>query len=79
MIAEIVIAGSSGGLIHGLLMVLLVGLCVAAIWWVGRWFIGKMALPPMAMTIWSALFLLVGLIVLINFVMGLGGHPLVSW
>ena len=79
ILAAIVIAGGGGGLMHGLLMFLLVGICIAAIWAVGRFFITKMALPALAMTIWSGLFLLVGLVILINFVMGLGGKPLFEY
>ena len=78
ILSEIAVGGGSG-MLHGLLIFLLVGICVAAIWWVGTWFISKLALPVMAGTIWAGLFVLVGLIVLINFVMGLAGKPLFSW
>lgn len=79
ILADVISLGGSGGVIHELLMFLLVGICVAAIWWVGRWFITRMALPAVAMTIWSGIFLLVGLIVLVNFLMGLGGHSFIVW
>lgn len=74
-----VFAGSSGGLIHGLLFVLLVGICVLLIWWAGTWFIGKLGAPAIVRTIWDGLFVLVGLVVIINFIMGLGGHAFIVW
>ena len=70
---------SSGGLVHGLLYVLLVGICVLLIWWVGTWFIAKLGAPPIVRTVWDGLFILVGLFVVINFLLGLSGHPLVAW
>jgi hypothetical protein len=63
-----------GGLIHQLVLFLIIGICVAAIWAVGRWFIVKLALPPIAMTIWSGIFIILGLVVLINFLLGMTGH-----
>ena len=79
ILADAISLGGGGGVIHALLMFLLVGLCVAAIWWVGSWFIAKMGLPAIAVTIWSGIFLIVGLIVLVNFLMGLGGHSFLAW
>jgi len=72
-------AGSQGGLVHGLLLFLLVAICVLAIWYVGTWFISKLGAPPMALTIWNGIFLLVGLIVFINFLLGLAGRPLFAY
>jgi hypothetical protein len=71
--------GSDGGLVHSLFFFLIIGICVAAIWWVGRWFFVKLALPAVAMTIWTGLFILIGLIVLINFLLSLTGHPFIRW
>jgi hypothetical protein len=78
MFAEVVIAGGSG-LIHGLLMLLLIGICVGLIYWAGTWFFTKCGAPPMALTVWTGLFILVGLIIIINFIMGLGGHSFIAW
>jgi hypothetical protein len=79
MLADVVHVGSSGGLVNGLFFVLIVGICVLLIWWVGTWFIGKLGAPAIVRTIWDGLFILVGLVVIINFLLGLGGHPLVAW
>jgi hypothetical protein len=72
-------SSSSGGLIHGLMFVLLVGICVLLIWWVGTWFIGRLGAPGIVRTVWDGLFILVGLVVIINFLMGLGGHAFITW
>lgn len=67
------------GLIHQLLIVLIVGICVAIVWALGRWFIMKFAVPGVVMTCWNALFLLLGAIFVINFLMSLAGHPFITW
>lgn len=76
ILADAVLVGSGDGLVHQLFLFLIIGLCVAVIWWAGRWFITKLALPAMAMTVWTGLFILIGVIVLLNFLLSLAGHPL---
>ena len=78
-LAEFLATGSSGGLIHNLLFILVVGICVLAIWWVGTWFIGKLGAPGIVRTVWDGLFILVGLVVVINFLLGLTGHAFIAW
>lgn len=75
----IISSGNGGDIIDQLLIALLIGICVLLIWWVGTWFIGKLSAPPIVKTIWDGLFILVGLFVIINFLMGLTGHPLVAY
>lgn len=70
---------NGSGLVNQLLFVLIVGICVAIVWALGRWFIQKFASPPVVMTVWNALFLLLGAIFVINFLMGLAGHPFIKW
>ena len=77
MIAELTNGG--GGLVHDLFAVLIIGVCCAIVFWLGRWFIEKLSLPAIVMTVWTALFLIVGAIVLINFLMGLVGHPFLHY
>jgi amino acid permease len=76
--AQIVLTDSNG-LVGQLFFFLIVGLCVALIFWVGRWFIQKLNAPAQAMTLWNGLFILVGLIVALNFLLGLAGHPFIRW
>ena len=79
ILSAILVAGDNGGLIHSLLFVLLVGICVLLIWWTGTWFIGKLGAPAIVRTVWDGLFILIGLIVVINFLLSLAGHPLIAW
>lgn len=76
---EVVFTGGGDGLVHQLFLVLIIGICVALIWAVGRWFIQKLAAPALVMTIWNGFFLLVGLIVVINFLLGLAGHSFIRF
>ena len=78
MIAAIVL-GSSGGLLQSLLMLLIVGFCFGLIWWFGNWTIGKMGAPSIVATIWTGIFILLLIVVVINFLLGLGGHSFVTW
>jgi hypothetical protein len=70
---------SGDGLVHQLMWVLLVGVCVAIVWALGRYFITKLGAPGMVMTCWNGLFLLLGAIFVINFLLGLAGHPFIKW
>lgn len=70
--------GGGGGLIHALFVVLIVGICVGLIWAAGRWVITKMAAPAMAMTIWNGFFILVGLIIVVNFLLSLVGYGFIA-
>ena len=78
MLCEISV-GSGGGLVHALLMVLLVGVCLGIVWALGRWLIGALGAPAVAQTVWNGLFLVVGAIVIINFLLGLTGHSFISY
>ena len=82
LIADAIVIHNSGGggIIPPLLMFLVIGICVLLIWWVGKWFIGKLAAPAIVSTVWDGLFILIGLFVIVNTLMGLVGHPLInSW
>ena len=72
MLAEI--AGGSG-LVYWLIALLVVGICVLLVWWVGNWFIGKLGAPAIVKTLWDGLFILIGLIVVVNSLLGAVGHP----
>ncbi len=76
MLAETI---DSNHVIHSLMVVLIVGLCALFIWWVGNYFIKKFNAPPVASTMWEGLFIILGLFVAINFLLGLIGHQLVAW
>jgi hypothetical protein len=70
---------AGGGIVHWLLALLIVGLCLLAIWAVGRWCLLKFAAPAIVITVWDVLFVLVGLIVIVNALMGMIGHPFIPY
>lgn len=67
------------GMVRQLLFVLIVGLCVLIVWWLGRYFITKLAADGIVMTVWNGLFILLGGIVVINFLLGLVDKPFIRW
>ena len=74
-----VTVGDSGGLVHACFVVLIIGICLAAIWFVGYLGITKLAAkyPGPATVIgfiWNGFFILVGLIIVVNFLMSLIGR-----
>lgn len=79
MFAEVIAVGSGSGLIHGLLLVLIVGICLGIVYAVGRWFIPKFTPAPIAMTIWNGFFILVMAILVINFLLSLGGWGFIRY
>jgi len=72
-------SSSSDGFIHQLLFILLVGICIGIVYAVGWWFIKRPPIPPIIMTIWQGLFILIGAIIIINFLLSLGGHGFIKW
>ena len=69
---------NGNGIVHLLLVVLIVAVCCLLIWWVGRWVMTKLAAPAVAMTVWDGLFIFIGLIVVINFLLGLIGKSFIQ-
>jgi hypothetical protein len=72
--ALFVSGGSGGGMVHQLLVVLIVGIAIAVVWWGGTYFIGLLKAPPVALMIWNGLFVLLAIIFVVNFLMSLVGH-----
>ena len=77
MFAAIVIGGD--GFINQLLTFLIYGICVGLIYATGLWFFRRPSIPPVAMTIWNGLFILLGLVIILNFLLGLGGKGFITW
>jgi hypothetical protein len=75
MLADI----GGSGLVHDLFAFLIIGVCCLIVWALGRWAITALGAPAMAMTIWTGLFIFVGAIILINFLLGLAGHPFIRY
>jgi len=70
---------SGDGLVKLAFQVLIIGLCLLIVFALGRWLIQKFAMPPVVLTCWIGLFLIVGAVVVINFLMGLGGHQFLHY
>jgi len=75
----VVTSGDADGLIHQLVWFLLVALCVGVVYAMGWYFFSKPPFPSVAMLVWNGLFVLVGGLVIINFLLSMFGHPLVKW
>jgi hypothetical protein len=69
----------SRGIVYTFLRFLVIGIACLAVWWVGKYFIIKFGAPEIVMTIWCGIFILVGLVVFIDFLMGLVGRPFLNW
>lgn len=76
---NLIAAVGGEGIVRSLMIVLVIGICVLAIWAVGKYFIKVLEAPPKANNIWNAIFVILGLFVLVNFLLGLIGFPLLKW
>jgi hypothetical protein len=75
-----ILAALSGeGMVRQLVVVLVVGICALIVWWLGKHFIEKLGAPPIVRTVWDGLFILLGGLCLINFLLGLVGYPIVRF
>jgi RsiW-degrading membrane proteinase PrsW (M82 family) len=75
LLAEAVrVSGNGSDLIHQIFVVLILSVCLVMLWFAGDWCFKKMGVPAIALTIWMGLFLLIALVVVLNFLMGLIGH-----
>lgn len=79
LFAAAVDIGSDKGFLNQLLTLLVIGICVGIVYLMGLYFIKRPSVPPVALTIWNGLFVLVGGVAIINFLMGLGGNAFISW
>jgi hypothetical protein len=71
---------SGRGIVYTFLRFLILGISCLAIWWVGKWFCGAVGAPAIVLTVWTGILILVGLIVFLDFLMGLIGRPfLPNW
>lgn len=68
-----------GGLIHALFVIFIIGICALLLWAAGRWVIQKLAAPAIVMIVWTGFFLLLGLIVVLNFLLSTIGHGFMAY
>jgi len=69
------------GFIHQLLVLFIVAVCILIIWALCRYACGVFQAPPIVMKVINGLFILVGAIFLINFLLGLAGeqYTFIRW
>jgi hypothetical protein len=70
---------SGSGFVHQLIAVLLVALCVAVVYGIGWYFFSKPPFGGIVLKIWNGFFILVGGLIIINFLLSLNGHGFVAW
>lgn len=75
-------SATGGGLLNTVWTVLVFGLCFAIIYALGVWCIGAfsaLSSKPAIRKLWDGLFIFIGAIVLINFLLSLVGHGFIAW
>lgn len=71
------LAATSGeSIVRQLWVLVIVVICALILWAFGKWLIGVFKAPPHALTVWNGLFVLVGVLVAINFLLSLIGYPI---
>jgi hypothetical protein len=77
MIPMLAVTGE--GMIKDLLYVFAIVVCGLIVWLLGRWIFPKLKAPPGVLVGWDVLFVVLGALIAINFILGLFGHPLIPW
>lgn len=76
----LMLAATSGeGLVRQLVVFVVVLICALIVWALGRWAIGALKAPPQALTVWNGIFIVLGALVAINFLLSLIGHPIIKF
>lgn len=70
------LAAISGESVIGLLIWIV---CIGIVFWLLHWLISYVALPEPFAKIARVVLALAGVILLINAIMGLGGHQIIRW
>lgn len=77
---HLILAAVNGtDIIHQLVALVIVIVCALIVYGLGRWMFGAFKTPPVVMTVWNGLFILLGALVAINFLLSLIGHPLITF
>jgi hypothetical protein len=72
-------AGSGDGFIHQLITFLLIALCAGVVYGIGWYFFKDPPFPPLVLKIWGGIFVLVGGLALVNFLLSLSGNGFMHW
>jgi len=73
------INSDGGGMAHSIFVIFIFILIGLILWWLGRYFFPKLGAPAIVLTVWDGIFVLIGVIVVINFLAGLAGHQFIQW
>jgi len=79
ILSEAIKLTSGSGLVHDLFTVFVVAVCVGLIWALGWGAHRLFKLPALALQIWNAFFILIGSVILLNFLLGLIGHGFIAY
>lgn len=74
---SIILAASGEGLVRQLVVLVIVLICALIVWALGRWAIGALKAPPHALTVWNGIFIVLGALFAINFLLSLIGYPII--
>ena len=77
--SEALAVNTGHGLVHDLFTVFIVAVCVAVVWALGRGAATLFKLPALALQIWNGFFILVGAVIILNFLLGLVGHGFITY
>lgn len=64
-------------MIHATLWLLGLAVCLFLVWWLGKYLFGSFGADPAIIKVWTAIFVCLGVLALINFILNLLGYPLV--
>jgi hypothetical protein len=69
----------NSGIIGQLLVFFVVILCMGIVWALGHFGFPKLKLPALVVTVWDCIFVLIGAIMLINFLLSLVGKQFIRY
>lgn len=73
------LGGDSTGLLNKLFVFLVILLAAAVLYGGGRWLLKKVVEAPIALIVWDCLWVLVGIIVVVNFLLSLIDKQFIKW
>jgi hypothetical protein len=79
MILSEISVGGGTGLVHSLLVLLIIALCVGIVYAMAWYFFSKPPAPQIIMKIVNAVFVLIGGIIAINFLLSLFDKQFIRW
>jgi len=79
-LSEISVHTGSGKAVSNNLFNIFIWILIGLILWgLGTYFFPKLGMPAKGMLVWNGLFILIAVIIVINFLAGLTGNPLFNW